>query len=389
MCYCLLMKNKSYIAILPLFFLVITSCGVSIPKEVKIIHDELSTNLTIHSEEQKEVLEAEDPAYLIDNNTATYGRTSNSKPLPITISWNEENDINKAASFYLVKISELEDMSNPITYTSKENIFDIYNLKINTRYYYSISANHHGHYFDSNVKSFIINEKAPRNLFVDGVENCRDLGGWNIGEGKIYKQGLIYRTAQFNYGGGLNSFVSEPSKEGQSTLLDVLKIKTDIDLRKTASFNGGDEVNGISSSPLGKNVNYVSCPIVYGNANIFTQDENKPSIKLFFETLANENNYPIAFHCVRGTDRTGALAYVLSALVGMNEEDLMLDYLFSDLANIGNPVKASTINGEGFYIQGIANSDGASYAEKAKNYLINNVGVSSQTLDTIVSILTK
>lgn len=383
------MKNKSYIALLPFLFLVITSCGVSIPKEVIITHDELTTNLTIHSDEQKAILEAEDPAYLIDNNTATYGRTSNSKPLPITISWKEENDLNKAASSYLIKISELADLSNPITYASKENSFDIYNLKINTRYYYSVSANHHGHYFDSDVKNFIINEKAPRNLYVDGVENCRDLGGWNIGEGKTYQQGLIYRTAQFNYGGGLNSFVSEPSKEGKSTLLDVLKIKTDIDLRKTASFNGDDEVNGITSSPLGKTINYVSCPMVYGNANIFTQEENKPSIKLFFETLADVNNYPVAFHCVRGTDRTGALAYVLGALVGMNEEDLMLDYLFSDLANIGNPIKATTINGEGFYIQGIASSDGASYSEKTKNYLIDNVGVTSETLDAIVSILTK
>ena len=71
----------------------------------------------------------------------------------------------------------------------------------------------------------------------------------------------------------------------------------------------------------------------------------------------------------------------------MNEEDLMMDYLFSDLANIGNPVKASTINGEDFYIQGIANTDGTTYQEKAKNYLIQTVGVSLQTLNAVTSIL--
>ena len=383
------MKTKSYLVLSVLVFLSITSCGVSIPKEATVTIDNLSNELPFHTAAQKELLEADDPSYLVENDPLSYGKKRNSIPLPISLSWTEENDINKAAPSYVIKVSEKEDMSEPITYTSKENKFDLYNLKINTRYYYSISANHHGHYFDSEVKSLIINSDAPRNLYVEGVENCRDLGGWNIGEGKTYKQGMIYRTAQFNYGGGLNTYVSEPTELGKSTLLNVLKIKTDIDLRKTVSFNGDDEVNGITSSPLGKNVNYVSCPMRYGDENIFTQSANIPSIRLFFETLANEANYPIAFHCLRGTDRTGALAYLLGAMMGMNEEDLLLDYLFSDLAYIGNPVKASTINGEGFYIQGIANSEGSSYAEKAKNYLVNTVGVTMDTLNSIISILSE
>ena len=383
------MKTKPYLVLSTLVFLSITSCGVSIPKEVTISLDDLPSSLAIHTPEQIELLEADDPSYLVDNNTIVYGKRHNSVPLPISLSWKEENDINKNAPSYVIKVSEKEDMSNPITYTSKESNFDLYNLKINTRYYYSISANHHGHYFDSEVKSLIINSDAPRNLYVEGVENCRDLGGWNIGEGKTYKQGMIYRTAQYNHGGGNNTYVSEPTELGKQTLLDVLKIKTDIDLRKTVSFNGDDEVNGITASPLGKNVNYVSCPMIYGGENIYTQSENIPSIKLFFDTLANENNYPIAFHCLRGTDRTGALAYLLGAMMGMSEEDLMLDYLFSDMAYIGNPVKATTINGEGFYIQGIANSEGESYSEKAKNYLVNTVGVSLETLNSIVSILSE
>lgn len=383
------MKTKSYLVISTLVFLSITSCGISIPKEVTITVDELPNELSIHSDAQKELLEADDPAYLVNNNTTVYGKIYDSAPLPISLSWKEENDINKKAPNYVIKVSEKEDLSESFFYTSKEEKFDLYNLKINTRYYYSVSANHHGRFFESEKKSLIVNSDAPRNLFIQGVENCRDLGGWNIGEGKTYKQGMIYRTAQFNYGGGNNTYVSEPTAQGKSTLIDVLKIKTEIDLRKTVSFSGDDEVNGITSSPLGKSVNYVSCPMRYGGENIYTQSENIPSIKLFFETLANEANYPIVFHCLRGTDRTGALSYLLGAMMGMNEEDLMLDYLFSDLAYIGNPVKASTINGENFFIQGIANSDGASYSEKAKNYLVNTIGVSIVTLNNIVSILTE
>ena len=147
-----------------------------------------------------------------------------------------------------------------------------------------------------------------------------------------------------------NTFESEPTEQGKAALKE-LGIKTDIDLRKTVSFAGEDEVNGITSSPLGNDVKYVSCPMVYGNQNIFTQSENVPSIILFFETLADETNYPIAFHCLRGTDRTGALAYVLGAMMGMSEEDLLLDYLFSDLANIGNPVLASKIYSDDFFVR--------------------------------------
>lgn len=380
------MKTKVYFVLSSLFFLSLSACGKKAPKTVTIKVNEISSSVTIHTSEQKVVLDSNNPADQIEDNLGKYGKKSNSKPLPITLSWKEENDINEAASKYEIRLSEKEDFSNPLTYFATDNTLDVYNLKINTRYYYSITSYHGKHSYLSDTNSFIINDSAPRNLFIDGVENCRDLGGWNIGEGKVYKQGLIYRTAQFNYGGDANTFESEPTELGKAALKE-LNIKTDIDLRKTISFSNEDEINGITSSPLGEDVKYVSCPMVYGNQNIFTQSENLPSIRLFFETLADESNYPIAFHCMRGTDRTGALAYVLGALVGMSEEDLMMDYLFSDLANIGSPVLASKITGEDFFVQGIANSDGDGLKEKAKNYLINTVGVETSTLERITSIL--
>ena len=382
------MKTKVYFILSSLFFLALSSCGEKGPKQVTISVDNIPSAISIHSEAQKLVLDSENPADHIEDNLGKYGKNSNSKPLPITLSWQEENDINEAASKYEIKLSEKEDFSNPSHYVVTDNSLDIYNLKINTRYYYSITSYHGKKAFESETKNFIINDSAPRNLFIDGVENCRDLGGWNIGEGKTYKQGLIYRTAQFNYGGDANTFESEPTEQGKAALKE-LGIKTDIDLRKTVSFAGEDEVNGITSSPLGDDVKYISCPMFYGNQNIFTQSENVPSLLLFFETLADESNYPIVFHCLRGTDRTGALAYVLGALVGMSEEDLLLDYLFSDLAKIGNPVIASKLLSDDFYAKGIANSEGTSLQEKAKNYLVNTIGVTANTLDTIVGILSE
>ena len=385
------MKNKSFLSI-SATLLLIASCSkgaVKVPTVVNVNLFDLSAGLSIHTEEQKALINADNPGEFIDSHESEFGNNSLSKPLPITFSWNETNDINQKASKYRLSISENSELYNASTYETKAMEIDVYNLKINTRYYYQVSSNHHGKYFDSNVADFIIEDSAPRNICVDGVENVRDLGGWDIGNSKTFKQGMIYRTAQFNKNGYGTPYNSVITKAGKKTLIEELGIKTDIDLRRTDDFDGTDEVNSITSSPLGKTVNYVSAPMYYGNRNIFNDSSNYPSIVTFFDTLASANNYPVAFHCVRGTDRTGALAYVLGALVGMSKEDLMLDYLFSDLANIGNPVFESTITADGFYVKGIDNSEGTTLSQKTKNYLINNVGVTEATLNSVIDILTE
>ena len=369
---------------------VLCSCDKPVPKQVMIELSDVSSPVSIHTAKQLEFINADDPDALVDADSVSYGRKSNSFPNKVKITWTETNDINQEANGYQFLINEKgKDLVNYHLPNVKE--IELTNFKLETNYEYEVVSVHgsrDNYPFGSDKKEFAVSDVAPRNLYIEGVENCRDLGGWDIGEGRVYKQGLIYRTAQFNYGGGLNSYKSEPTESGLFELTSNLKIRTDIDLRKTVAFNDEDEVNGITSSPLGNDVNYVSCPMIYGNQNIFTVEENKPSIRLFFETLGQERNYPIAFHCMRGTDRTGALAYVLGALVGMNEKDLMLDYLFSDLANIGTPVRKSTISGQDFYIQGILESEGATLSEKTKNYLVNTVNVSKTLLNKIIDILT-
>lgn len=384
------MKYKTLFIVTSIFFLA-TSCGeeIQIPNDVEINLNAFDIASSIHTSEQKALLEAADPVSYVDDNVDNLGKTSLSKPKPINLSWSETNELSQPASSYSVTISESSNLSDPLVFTSYATNVDSYSLKVKTKYYYQVTSNHYGTTFDSDISEFTINDNVPRNIYVDGVENVRDLGGWNIGEGKTYKQGMIYRTAQFNYGGDNNNYVSAPTELGKRTLLNELKIKTEIDLRRTTSFDGFDEVVGITSSPLGSSVNYVSTPMYYGRKNIFTTTSNKSSIQAFFNTLANPNNYPIAFHCLRGTDRTGALAYVLGALVGMSESDLMLDYLFSDLANIGTPVTASVITANDFFIKGIAKCDGETLSERTMNYLYNTCEIERSTLESIIDILTE
>ena len=356
-----------------------------IPTEVNV-HLNSVESFDIHDDSQRVLLEAEDPDELIASDIR-YGRVSNSKPNFLRLTWTETNDTNLDADNYEVLISEDDSFTSPLRYIVNPKQIDIYNLKVNTKYYFRVGSIHYTSIFNSNVIDFTFSGTAPRNLFIEGVQNVRDLGGWTLDNGRVYKQGLIYRSAQFNYGGGLNTYESAPNQKGLDALLNDLRIVTDIDLRKTKAFNGDDEVNGITSSPLGRGVYYISAPMRFNNENIFTQDINKESIRLFFETLSDIRNYPMVFHCVRGTDRTGALAYVLGALVGMNKRQLMLDYLFSNLSNIGSPVYFNRISGEDFYVYGIDQSEGDTLSEKAKNYLINTCNVPASTIDAVINIL--
>lgn len=378
------MKNKYFLpVILQVVAIALVSCSkYKDPGSVEFTIDKLDS-VDIHTDFQKQYLESEDPDVFVFNNKDDLSYFSKSEPNRTKISYNLKSDNGVSPKEVHVKVSEKQDMSEYMLFDGDEKETEIYNLKTSTTYYYQVNA-HYVSDFNSEVKSFTVSNDAPRNIFVEGVENVRDLGGWNIGQGKEYKQGLIYRTAQFNYGGD-NKFKSEPTENGLKVLKEDLKIKTEIDLRRTISFDDYDEANSVTISPLGEDVNYVSCPMHFGNQNIFALEENIPSIKLFFETLSDEKNYPVAFHCVRGTDRTGGLAYVLGAMVGMSEADLMRDYLFSNFAKIGSTVRENSITS--YYVKGIANSEGETYAEKAKNYLMEKCEVPSTTIDKVVSIL--
>ena len=370
---------KKHLFLIPLLIsLSALSCGTkrAIPNTATLeINDVEITNR--HTDLQKTLLSQDEPSSYIKNHQEDFKKVGGELPQPYEIEITETNDTGDNPDYYEIELSE--DNTFASSYNVRGN--KLYNLK-NGSYYYKVHSIHGDKEFVSDIKTINVTASSPRNIYIDGVINSRDLGGWNIGENRVYKQGMLYRTAQYNYSPyASDPFVSKPTEEGLKTVKEELKIKTDIDLRRL------DETSGIRKSPLGDDVNYVSAPMYFGGQNIFTNSANKTSIQLFFTTLADESNYPIAFHCVRGTDRTGALAYALGALVGMSEDDLMMDYLFSDLANIKSLIYDTSITGNNFYVQGIRNSDGASLSEKAKNYLMTTCEIAETTLDTIIDIL--
>ena len=180
---------------------------------------------------------------------------------------------------------------------------------------------------------FRTEDLAPRLVRFPGVGNVRDLGGWKGLDGRRIRQGLVFRSA------GLNQNASTKSKEKKDWVPGKILvagekgeyirsrfgIKTDIDLR------WAKECYGMTGSPLGPTVAwhmYPSWP--YGGV---TCKQGSAAFKQVFTLFLDEKNYPIVFHCIAGQDRTGTDAYVLEALLGVDEDTLALDWELSGLNN--------------------------------------------------------
>ena len=104
-------------------------------------------------------------------------------------------------------------------------------------------------------------------------------------------------------------------------------IKTDIDLRSDK------ECFGMTGSPLGPTVKWEHISSsAYGG---MVYDGGKKPFAKVFRVFLDEKNYPIDFHCIAGQDRTGAVAYILNGLLGVDEDQLALDWEVTGFWNRG------------------------------------------------------
>ncbi|MBR2953878.1 MAG: tyrosine-protein phosphatase [Clostridia bacterium] len=371
--------KKTLSIILSLLFVIsiFTSCGTSTKKKNLVATNDIITNVypadcevSIHTKKQVKYL---------DNNydklpLGVKGEKELSRPEAVEFQW-EYTEEKTDNTQYVLKISEDKDMSNPMTYTTSSETFSVYNLKIATTYYWTVTVNEK----TSDVYSFTTDNTAPRNLYVDGITNVRDIGGWVTEKGTRTNQGLLYRCSRLNNSkdNGCAVIITE---DGKRVMLNDLGIKTEIDLRQIE--NG--ETGGVTSSPLGETVNYISCPMDHSGDVL---SDNKEQILKVFEVLADEDNYPMIIHCSIGTDRTGMLSFLINALLGVPQEDLYRDYLFSNFADIGSKRKITNMFDSEYYKK-VMDTDGSSLSEKTYNCLVD-FGVPAEHLDSLISILTK
>ncbi|MBQ7346570.1 MAG: tyrosine-protein phosphatase [Clostridia bacterium] len=204
---------------------------------------------------------------------------------------------------------------------AKEGKATVQNLLLDTAYEWYVKAGGE----TSALSTFRTDAQTPRMLYVDGISNVRDFGGFQTNSGKRIRQGMIYRTSE------MDSHVSI-TPEGIRTLEEELDIRTDLDIR------------GIKDEPRcpildQTRVRWVNYPLA-----AYAEIYNEKQLALYgqaYALLTDEKNYPMIVHCWGGIDRTGTWLYILGGMLGVSEDDLGLDYELSSFSRWGRRSRRS------------------------------------------------
>ena len=235
----------------------------------------------------------------------------------------------------------------------------VYNLLAGESYQWQVAVGA----MMSGVGQFTVSDTLPRILFVEGLSNIRDIGGYTTTDGKRIRQGLLFRSSEADTNQSI-------TPQGIRELTESLGVRTDIDLR---GVNG----ESVRAALPWDRVKHYSFPLAaYGE--IFSA-EQKELYRQSFELLANESIYPAIVHCAAGMDRAGSWLFVLGALIGIDEGDLVLDYELSSFSYWGARRRESH-DLQGFLEQ--LHSYGRSAQAAAEGFLLD-CGVTADTLERI------
>ncbi len=225
----------------------------------------------------------------------------------------------------ILEISESEDFSlpshvdiSPTAQSATEG--DLFstgrNFMTGRTYFWRVAQN--GEY--SEVRSFSTAPDPIRPISVDRVPNFRDLGGRKNAEGRRMKQGLLYRGRFLEWEEEDRYGLTE---NGRVTFAEKLGIRTEIDLRE-------EKEGKMTVSPAGESVRYVqvSHDSSWGGT---LNDRGMGQLGQIFDVLFDPDSYPVYFHCFAGADRTGFISALIGGIVGMSDENIILEYNFTAL----------------------------------------------------------
>ena len=344
----------------------------------------VTTNLEetkeIHTERQKEYLSYDGNYDTIPEANYPDGQKHLSDPEPVNLAWNYTPISGKTLTRYDVKVGKEANLSDGyvIKGTSSTSL-DIYNSYLGDNYFQIIANYDDGSKDESAIQKYEVDNVYPRNLKIDGMTNCRDMGGGRVLEnGGTIKQGLLYRTSSTNnWAYGRGDVADKITTNGKEVLLNQLGCKTEINVN-----NSDDHFSDIP--------NYVAAKMYYDNGKHHLYRNGEP-LKEVFHTLSDINNYPIFYHCRIGTDRTGLCGIMISGLLGVPENLIYQYYLFSNFGNIqekryiGEKAGRDNILN---YINDLKTYPGEKFQNKVYNYLLS-IGVPASELNSVIDILTE
>jgi len=221
-------------------------------------------------------------------------------PEPLILRWDLQDTLPGEMT---VVIEELDEHNQPhpapylnITMLPGNLGCEIRNFKPGTTYCWGVGSAQ-----AKMLNTFRAADTPPRMMKVGDILNFRDAGGWKTIDGKRIRQGLVYRSAAY-----------APTKENCDWLVNRLGLKMELDLRRPE--------DALPSPPTGylnvSGADYAHIVEEWG------RQQCTSALRLFFD----QANYPILVHCAVGQDRTGTIIFIINALLGVSEEDLLRDW---------------------------------------------------------------
>ena len=229
-------------------------------------------------------------------------------------------------------------------------------------------------------------EGLVRMLDIKDCVNARDMGGWSTIDGRKVKYGLLFRTGSIDgeYHGdsgdncpgarcrnplheAAQSQVGDPARytlhDESVSALRFIGIDADLDLRGvTGEGMWGNQCMahtrslGVTKIP-GADFGQIMTDIALHNPF------DDPAVVRDVDWIIQElkSGHHVAFHCRSGADRTGAVAMIIEALLGVRGGDIALDYELTSLSSEGSgqtrSAKSVLTGGYGFYGRGFTTID--------------------------------
>ncbi len=162
-----------------------------------------------------------------------------------------------------------------------------------------------------------------KRLFIDSVENMRDIGGYPIDNTKIVKEGKLYRS------NCITEIEDEKIKKlSRMGINKIIDLRSDEEIQKQKGVFAGNDlfvykhirINGDGKLPESKDKVLDS---------YIEMLQGKEQIKCIFDILAEDDTNGVLYYCNAGKDRTGVITACILKFLGVNYKDIIVDYLAS------------------------------------------------------------
>lgn len=167
---------------------------------------------------------------------------------------------------------------------------------------------------------------------LDGTHNTRDLGGYETQDGRVIKNGILFRSDKLKNltvsdceklsNLGIKRIIDFRSAEEKQKEPNVIPVGMEyIEMPIEADKKITEEISDILSGKIDKDMRDF---LIEANEDFVLQ--YKDVFSQFLKDLAKSKS-PTLFHCTAGKDRTGFATFLIYTILGVDRDTIIVDYL--------------------------------------------------------------